>query len=141
MRNKEERGEPAPQLELPPVPEAVEHLVGYLFEVGPVVGEHSVPFSEIYAWRRETGVQLNEFETTAIRMLSQEYLGMRREAADAKCPAPLMRRDELPSRETVSNALGALLRSFNSPKAKADRAKRKTVRAAETTAQKKDGDE
>jgi hypothetical protein len=132
FRREEESGEIRPQLDLPPIPEVVEHLVGYLFEVGPNVGEHSVPFSEINAWRQETGVVMSEFETRALRVLSQEYMQMRHEASDAKCSAPYMTREGLPSKEAVSNALGALLRSFNTPRAKAAMKKRQAVRAAES---------
>lgn len=115
-------------MELPEVPEAVEHLVGYLFEVGPLVGEHSVPFSEINAWRQATGAVLSEFEAVALRTLSQHYAGMLREAGDAKCPAPHLRRDGLPTREAVSKSLGDFLRSFNTPEAKAKIAERRKAR-------------
>lgn len=110
------------------MPAAVDHVVGYLFEVGPVVGEHPVTFGEIDAWTRATGVVLSEFEATTIRDLSRHYLHMRHEAADAKCPAPVMTRAALPSREEISNKLRDLLRSFNKPGAKADRAKRQRQR-------------
>lgn len=128
LKAREERGESPPELELPEIPEAVEHVVEYLFEVGPIVGDHAVTFSEISAWRQETGVSLNEFEATTLRILSQAYVGMLHEASDAKCPPPLMRSNALPSKEDVSNKLRDFLRSMNSSKAKAERIKRQRER-------------
>lgn len=125
---------------MPEVPEAVDHVVDYLFEIGPVIGDNPVPFTEITAWRSETGAVINEFEATAIRALSQSYLGQLIEAADAKCPAPLIRKESLPSKEVVSNALRDLFRSFNTAKSKQATMARKRERKAKQAAQEKDNE-
>ncbi len=98
-----------------------------------MVGEYPVPFSELEAWQSTTGVGLDEFEATSIRTLSQHYASMLREAAAVGCPAPVMKREALPTRENISQSLGDLLRSFNSPQAKAGTAKRQAARRDKAT--------
>lgn len=121
------REDEAPELELPEVPEAVGHVVDYLFEVGPATGEHEVSWCELAAWCGATGTVLDAWESAAVRSLSAAYLSMRLEAADPKCPAPVLRVEALPSREAVAKGLGELLRSFNRPEVKAAIAKRKAA--------------
>ena len=38
------------------------YLVGYLFEVGPTMGESPVTHTEIANWQRNTGIELNSWE-------------------------------------------------------------------------------
>lgn len=118
---------------MPEVHPAVDHVVGYLFEVGPSVGEHPLTFVELEAWQRVTGVRICEFEAFALRQLSGAYLAMRHEASDSKCPSPFMRAATLPPKAEVSNRLRDFLRSMNTPQAKAERAKRRTERDNEVS--------
>lgn len=107
---------------MPEVPEAVAHLIEYLFEVGPACGEHEVTYGEIRAWCEVSGTVVNEFQAAAIRMLSKTYLSMLHRASDAKCPAPIARRAIVPaSKEEISNALAAGLRSLRAPEGKPKR--------------------
>lgn len=83
-------GARADELEYPPCEAA--YLVNFLFEVGPVEsgGMSPSPLShrEIEAWQRNVGVELNAWEATTLRRLSQEYLGMSSEATSPSCPPP-----------------------------------------------------
>ena len=130
FKAREDAGETVPALTLPEVPGTLAHLVRYLFEVGPVTGEHPVPFVELAAWCQATGTVLNAFEAGAIRTLSRTYLNTHRDALEPACPAPVMRMEGLPSKEAVSSSLGDFLRSFNTPQAKAETAKRQAKRRA-----------
>jgi hypothetical protein len=64
------------QPEMPPL--TLRHLVGWLFEVGPVgstgMGPVAVSFQEIAAWCSLTGVRLTSWEARMLRQLSHEYL-------------------------------------------------------------------
>ena len=77
--------------EMPPV-ETAQHLLGYLFEVGPSMpgGMSSVPIThqEIAAWCELTGITLGPWESRTLRRLSREYVGELNEATDPKRPAP-----------------------------------------------------
>lgn len=122
---------------MPEVHAAVEHLVDYLFEVGPGVGDHALTFAELEAWQRVTGARVDGWEASALRWLSATYLAMRQEASDAKCAAPVLRREALPDKKVVSDAVRDWLRSLNSAGSKKERAERKKQR--ETKAAKDDG--
>lgn len=65
-----------------------EHIVDYLFEVGPTTGEHSVEPTQLEAWQRLTGIVLNEFEAVQVLQLSKSYLSMLHEAREENCPPP-----------------------------------------------------
>lgn len=124
-------GQRSPLLDLPEVPPAVAHLVEYLFEVGPTLGEHAITFGEVESWCNLTGTVLNEFEATTLRALSRAYLGMLHQAAAPECPPPVAPPDEEPvedKRAKISSALGAFLRAQNDPKAKAAREKKRRNR-------------
>lgn len=64
------------------------HLVGYLFEIGPRVGEGAVTHGEIEAWQRNTGIMLNSWEARMLRALSVEYLNQARLSTARDCPPP-----------------------------------------------------
>ncbi len=113
MQAELEKGTPQPLLELPEVPEAVEHILEYVFEVGPVVGEHAVDWVQLAAWKEATGVYLGEFAATSVVTLCQVYLSQLREACDPKCPPPTMRRDALPSKTEISNGMRDMLRAMS----------------------------
>ena len=63
--------------EMPPV-EAMGHLLGALFEVGPSMlagsGYGPVSEQELEAWQRNQGVRLTAWESRAVRRLSKDYL-------------------------------------------------------------------
>lgn len=113
LRN--ERGEDY-QPHMPPV-EAGQHLIDYLWEVGPVVaagaGIAPVPHSEILAWQQNTGIDLDSWEVRTLRRLSEEYLSqsIASEKPDARppwTPEVLTPQD----REAVSKQVSMTLRAI-----------------------------
>jgi len=65
-----------------------EHIVSYLFEIGPTVGETALTHSEIDAWQRNTGIELDAWETRFVKRLSVEYLAESQRATKSSAPAP-----------------------------------------------------
>jgi hypothetical protein len=68
------------------------YLVGYLFEIGPVVpagmGNGPISFSEIDAWSGITGRVLSPWEARILRELSIVYLNQQFLSEKPDCPAP-----------------------------------------------------
>lgn len=68
------------------------HILEYLFEIGPTVplgmSSGPVPFSEIEAWQRVTGIELSPWESRVIRRLSRDYLEQSFESRDPGCEPP-----------------------------------------------------
>lgn len=72
--------------------EHADHLIGYLFEVGPTMpagmGAGPVSFLEIDAWSTLTGTPLSSWESLALREMSCAYVAMQERAKDRNCPNP-----------------------------------------------------
>ena len=64
------------------------YLAGYLFEIGPVMGDIPLTHSEIESWMRNTGLRLNTWEIRTLKRLSIDYLAESRKATESGCPAP-----------------------------------------------------
>jgi hypothetical protein len=70
------------------------HIVSYLFEIGPTLsggmGESPLPDTEIEAWQRNTGIELQSWEARAVKRLSREYLSESQAATELNraCPWP-----------------------------------------------------
>lgn len=77
--------------DMPPI-ESGQHLLGYLWEVGPVMGggmaAYAITHTEIAAWCALCGLALQPWEARLLRRLSLAYVGesRRAEARDAKPP-------------------------------------------------------
>jgi hypothetical protein len=75
----------------PPI-SACDYLIGYLFEVGPIMsggmGNAPLSHSEIRAWQDNTGTVLNAWEARLLRGLSRAYLGAVSDAEQPNCPPP-----------------------------------------------------
>lgn len=93
-------------MELPAV-EAGEHLVEYLFKVGPGIDGKPVSFAEIAAWTDLTGVVLTSWEATTLRELSVAYMAEYGAADDPKRPPPYLSIDHI-DREAVSQGRSEL---------------------------------
>lgn len=107
LKAQEERtGDIQPLLELPPV-DAAQHLIGYLFEVGPSIAGEVLTFQEIQAWQNATGTILNSWEATTLRLLSGEYLAERQAAEDPVRLAPYIQ-DIEQHRKNVAKGLKAV---------------------------------
>jgi len=89
MRKAEK--DPAFFPELPPL-DAAAHLIGYLFEVGPMqaqgMGLGPISHSEIRAWQETSGIDLQPWEARFLRKLSGEYVAEVHEAEKQDRPAP-----------------------------------------------------
>lgn len=76
---------------MPPI-EVGEHLLGYLYECGPTLvagmGEGPLTHSEIEAWQRNSGVDLEPWEAQFMRRLSIEYLSQSHKSSVDNCQPP-----------------------------------------------------
>lgn len=90
-RLEQYRSEVGGSPDMPPVG-VPDYLIGYLFDVGPVLsggmGPIVVSHSELLAWQHNTGVELRPWETGIIRRLSGDYLSELRKAEKPDCPSP-----------------------------------------------------
>lgn len=77
------------ELQGPKVDWCVEHILEYLFEVGPTCGEYPLTHTELRNWQENTGIELCEFEATALVSLSREYLSFMQEAKEDGYPRPV----------------------------------------------------
>ena len=80
------RREDGREIVLPPC-EAL-YLADHLFRVGPAFGNEALPHSEIEAYQRNTGADLNVWEVLTLRRLSSEYLAEHRLSREADRIAP-----------------------------------------------------
>lgn len=69
-----------------------DHIVGYLFEIGPIVttGMGTAPIShqEMQAWQHNVGIALEPWQARLIRQLSHDYIAEMQRAEKPDCPAP-----------------------------------------------------
>ncbi len=79
------------QPDMPPV-EHCWHLIGYLFDVGPVqpagAGMSAVSHQEIESWQRLRCLDLQPWEVQFLRRLSTDYLMQQNKAEKVDCDAP-----------------------------------------------------
>ena len=102
----------------PELPElTAPHLIGYLWEVGPVVsggmGAAPVSFCEIQAWQASAGLDLSPWELRLLRKLSNDYLAESHAAEEPGHPSPW--EPEQPTeinREAVSRKVQNIMKSF-----------------------------
>jgi len=99
--------------DMPPV-NAAEHLVAYLFEIGPTMpggmGAAALTHGEILAWCALTGIQLLPWEARCIRRLSVDYLVESRRAEKRECLAPWCEQEVVPLVSATQAAIRALAR-------------------------------
>lgn len=91
-------GDDCPELDLPDAC-GCEHIVTYLFEVGPSVRGEEITQGDLRDWQENTG-PVSEFEATMLIRLSREYLGQYRKAGEKACPAP-WRRERTPEEKAA----------------------------------------
>jgi hypothetical protein len=100
-------GEP----DLPYIDPALELLVEYLFEAGPVsavgMGPVTLTWVDLEAWQRATGVSLHPWQARLLRQLSSEYLAESSIADAHDAPPPW---DREPDRAKVANHIKRLFR-------------------------------
>lgn len=64
------------------------YLVGYLYEVGPVMSESPLSHTELRSWQDNTGIELESWEVRAMAKLSREYLSESQKSTKPDAPAP-----------------------------------------------------
>lgn len=64
------------------------YLLGYLFDLGIRTGEYSVTWAEIESWQRQTGIELEPWETQFVKRLSELYVNESHAARDPDARAP-----------------------------------------------------
>lgn len=103
---------------------AAEYLITYLFEVGPIMaagmGSGPITHEELAAWQRNTGVDLQSWESRMLRRLSIDYLNESHRATKADCPAPyqpeeLSHRNREAVAKKVSNSMRAYMLAQGNP--------------------------
>ena len=98
-------------IEMPPCDGG--YLVGYLFEVGPTMGESPVTHTEIESWQRNTGIELNSWEARTVRSLSIAYMNESHKATKRDCPAPYAPADmSQDSRDAVALGIKNMMQSY-----------------------------
>lgn len=105
---------------LPPL-QAGEHIIGHLFDAGPVLhtGMGPVPlsWSELATWQGVTGVELTPWEVQTVRRLSAEYISTQQAAEDPSMPPPYAVAPTSDQRARVaanlSSVLGGMARRQN----------------------------
>ena len=98
----------------PDMPEAgaAQYLLAYLFDAGPLVnsanGSAALSWQDLSAWQIGTGVELQAWESRAIRKLSQVYLRASIDAQAPDCPAPYTEQPTPDQREHIASALRSI---------------------------------
>jgi len=77
--------------ELPEV--SAQHLIGYLLEIGPTMGDGPLTHGELLAWMQNTGIELQAWEARYLRRLSIDYMVQSQKSDRRDCPAPYQPED------------------------------------------------
>lgn len=131
---RQKKGEEVKELELAEVEPTLEYVVTYFRQVGPTMSGKEVTFGELNAFCERTGVNLDEFESMAIKHMSAAYIGMSHQGRDPACPCPAidvpdfdeLDGDDLAAkRAEVSKQLGSWLGSVEESQKQRGMTKRK----------------
>lgn len=79
-----------PELDLPEI-WGGEHIVEYLFELGPTVKGEEISHPDIGWWQENTGAVVDEFEATMLVALSRAYIAQYRRSSGKSCSRPWSR--------------------------------------------------
>lgn len=108
--------------ELPEV-EGGQHLINYLFEIGPVLhsGMEAVPITqlELRAWQDNVGIDLHPWEVRLLKHLSHVYLAETHRARKPDCPPPYLPEDvSQQNRDAVARQVKNAMSSYFQAKGK-----------------------
>lgn len=100
---------------MPPLP--TPWIVERLLDMGPTVpggmGAAPLPYSEIEAWQRCSGVELQPWEARLLRRLSGDYLAECQRAETPDCPAPWTAEDAIErNRAAVARKVGNAFKAY-----------------------------
>lgn len=102
-----------------PSPGPADHVLGYLYEIGPVahggMGPAPIGHAEIEAWQGNTGIELTAWEARTLRRLSLDYIAASRQAEEPGCQPPWDDRPPQERREKISRAIDVAFSSMASP--------------------------
>ena len=91
-----------------------DYLVNFLYEVGPTMaagmGAGPLTYTEIEAWQRANGIELNPWESALMRRLSCEYASESHAATKRDRQAPFA--GTAPTRRSVQSDIDRKLNSF-----------------------------
>lgn len=99
----------------PDMPETeASYILGYLFDIGPVIsGPSPITSQELLAWQSNTGIDLQPWESELLRRLSREYLAEHHKAEKPDCPAPWQPADHSQeTRDAISKKVKNSMRSL-----------------------------
>lgn len=97
--------------------EGLDHVIAHFWDCGPAIGgtmgSSSLTHQEIEAWQRNTGIELDAWESRMLRRLSVEYLDWNAKARSVTCPSPLA--PPIPTEEEriqIGNSIRDIFRSM-----------------------------
>jgi hypothetical protein len=108
QRLKDEHGRDF-EPDMPPI-EGFEHVIDYLWQVGPLVGDGAVTHSELHFFQQNTGITLSEWEATTLRRLSIAYLNEAHDATEPNRAAPWSEGSQI--KTIVSNSARNAIRAL-----------------------------
>lgn len=101
---------------LQPPLRAAQHLINYLFEIGPAIhgsmGLAPLSHCEIAAWMGSTGIRLQPWELRAMHNLSRQYVAEYHQAEDPERPAPYGEPERQFDRAQLDSNIRAALRPY-----------------------------
>lgn len=116
QRMRTARGDEDYEPTYPPI-DGCEHLIGYLFEAGPLMkGPSPLTHTEINAWASLMGLELRPWEARFLKRLSMDYLAELQDAAQPMQPAPWSgnRHDQLKSAaNSMRSSISALAEGWD----------------------------
>ncbi len=98
--------------DLPPMG-AAGHLIGYLFDAGPIshgaMGAIPLSHADLMAWQMNTGIELQTWESRALRRLSTAYVGASQDAQQADCPPFFIKQPIDETRQAITKGVRSIL--------------------------------
>lgn len=95
---------------------ACSYLIGYLWEMGPVLaggfGHAPLTQGEIRAWQANVGITLQPWEARFMRRLSYEYIAETHRAESPDCKAPWSREVTPDVRAVVADRMMLAIRAM-----------------------------
>lgn len=101
-----------------PETEGFEHLIEYLFRVGPVVqggfGAVNLSFTEIDAWARRVKIPLTGWESETLHMMSKSYTYQHSISSKRDCPQPWISKAAVKTEKQQDDLGDEILKKFES---------------------------
>lgn len=105
-------------LPIPPIAPGCAHIVEHWFDVGPAMpggyGDVPLTHAELDAWQRNSGLDLQPWQTSLLRRMSRGYLAERVAGVDPQRPPPwgeVSAQQKAAVAETLRKTLSAMARA------------------------------